>query len=102
MTTGLGVEIPRRVRVVGAVALAPIVTGALLGGVTTGGRIPVDVGAPVAAVLLSLVSGGGHGANALIIVCVSVTFIVHARSAYLRRRREQRERAGTVEVEVTG
>lgn len=52
MRTELGVEVPRRVQAVAAVAAVLIVTGALLGGVTTGGRVPVAVGAPIAAVLL--------------------------------------------------
>ncbi|MDR6175543.1 MFS family permease [Nocardioides zeae] len=151
MKTDLGVEIPRRVHAVGVAAVVLIVTGGLLGGVTTSGRVPVAVGAPATVALLLLgvvllvvtmrlgaelrrtsaveferrghargeivaswrlhwwqlgiaagviivaalllVFGEGHWGNVLVIVGSSVTFVVYARSAYLRRRREQRQRA---------
>ncbi|GAB3086093.1 hypothetical protein [Nocardioides zeae] len=159
MKTDLGVEIPRRVQLVGAVAYVLIVTGCLLGGVTAGGRIPVAVGAPVTAVLLLLgvallvvtmrlgaemrrtsaqeferrgyargeivaswrlhwiqigvggaivtysvlmfVFGDGHWGHVLVVVGFSVTLVGYTRSAYLRRRRERRQRAGTVDGEVS-
>lgn len=152
MKTDLGIEIPRRLQAVAVAAVVLVVTGGLLGGVTTSGRVPVAVGAPATVALLLLglvllvvtmrlgaelrrtsavelerrdyargeivaswrlhrwqlggaavviliaalllVSGEGHWGNVLVIVGSSITFVVYARSAYLRRRREQRQRAG--------
>lgn len=43
---------------------------------------------------LVLLFGDGHWSNGLVLAGSGVTFTMYARSAYLRRRREQRQRAG--------